>query len=221
MPVYKLLVSTCLKSNHENTFWASALFDIPIVWLYKPKIKVLFNFFFICLKTCDSEATCGFHGSSQQNQQNGSKKRTVVILPLKFYNLSSPRKTQLKGEISNKMCSCQLKELCLQRLKVFIWQLAFQKMYFLFLFFRITEGFVTYFYIRWGPLGSDGRILSCIGTCTCPTQIHGQQWECTEGTKMQRKTRGDYHHRKKIYGKTNSMVVIYKSFRWGRGSKRQ
>lgn len=160
---------------------------MPIVWLYEPKMKVLFNFFFICLKTqqvCDSEATCGFRGSSQQNQQNGSKKRTVVILPLKFYNLSSPRKTQLKGGISNKMCSCQLKELSLQRLKVFIWQLAFQKMYFLFpFFFCITEGFVTYFYIRWGPLGSDGRIPSCTGTCTCPTQIHGQQWGCTGGAK--------------------------------------
>lgn len=54
-----------------------------------------------------------------------------------------------------------------------------------------TEGLATYFCSHWGPLGWDGRILSCTGTCICPTQSHGRRWECTARHRMRRKMSGD------------------------------
>lgn len=130
-------------------------------------------------QVCDSQATCSFHRSAQLKQQNAPETKTVIIPSLKFYTLSSPRKTHLKRGISNQMCSCQLKGLSLQKIKSSHLTSCFSKKVFYLFFCYITEGFVTYFCIRWGPLGWDGRIPSCIGTCTCPTQIHGQRWGCT------------------------------------------
>lgn len=120
---------------------------------------------------------------------------TEVLCPLK-----PPENPFEKRNFKQKCAAVSWKSFLFKRLKVLIWQVAFQKKYFILFFCYITEGFVTYFCIRLGPLGSDGRIPSCIGTCTCPTQIHGQRWGCTGGRKRCRgKTRGDYQRGKPLF----------------------
>ena len=65
------------------------------------------------------------------------------------------------------------------------------------MYFYIREGFETYFYSHWAPRGSDGRILSCTDTCTCPTQIHGQRWGCTRRKKISREIEEEISKQKK------------------------
>lgn len=144
-------------------------------------------------QVCDSQATCSFHRSAQQKQQNAPETRTVVIPSLKFYTLSSPRKTHLKRGISNQMCSCQLKGLSLQKIKSSHLTSCFSKKVYYLFFLLYHRGIcnLLLYPLRATRLGWQNPLLHwhLYLSNTNPWPTMGVHWE---KEKMQRKTRGDY-----------------------------
>lgn len=126
----------------------SAVIYLPIVWLCGWKNWGVINWCFLALTSSSKERFIpaglwlGGHLQFQPERTTQPTKRsrnnnsrnpfTEVLCPLK------PRKTHLKRGISNKMCSCQLKEISLQKTKSSHLTSCFSKKVFFF-FFVISQ----------------------------------------------------------------------------------